>query len=189
MNADEIKNAALAELGYTEEQNLHSDDDNGVNIMNRAYPRVLSLALQSYEWSFAKQAEEITEREEVDGKYKYKYTLPVDSLYLRGKYSDDKYTYPLQRYEQNGDDFYTDSEKLFIVYTKKVCEESMPAYFVEYLVYKLASNCCTKITGDRELLQELVTREQVSFGEAKNTDIKQQAVRIVPTGAFTDVRF
>jgi hypothetical protein len=35
----------------------------------------------------------------------------------------------------------------------------------------------------------MVTREQVSFGEAKNTDIKQQEVRIVPTGAFTDVRF
>lgn len=189
MNIDEIKYAALAELGYTEEPNFHSDDDNGVNILNRAYNRVLSLALQSYEWSFAKQAEEITEREEVNEKYKYKYTLPVDSLYLRGKYSDENYSFPLARYEQNGEDFYTDSEKLFIVYTKKVCEETMPAYFVEYLIYKLASTCCTKITGDRELLQEIITREQVAFAEAKNTDIKQQAVRVVSTGSFTDVRF
>lgn len=189
MNKDEIKYAALAELGYTEEPNFSSDDDNGVNILNRAYDRVLSLALQSYEWSFAKQAEQITNPQTGGVKYKYKYTLPVDLEYLRGKYSDENYSRPLARYEQNGDLFYTDSPTLYIIYTKKVCEETLPAYFVQYLIYKLASTCCTKITGDRELLQEIITREQVAFSEAKNTDIKQQSVRVVPTGAFTDVRY
>lgn len=35
----------------------------------------------------------------------------------------------------------------------------------------------------------MITREQVAFADAKNADIKQQEVRILPTGVFTDVRF
>lgn len=188
MERDEIKYAALAELGYTEEPNFSSDEDNGVNILNRAYPNIYSLALQSYDWSFSKHKEEL-DGTTTTGRYKYEFDLPEDLLYLRGQYSDESYSLPVYRYERNGSKLYTNYPKIYIEYTKKVCEDTLPSYFVDYLIYKLASKCCTKITGDSALLQEMITREQVAFADAKNADIKQQEVRILPTGVFTDVRF
>lgn len=188
MERDEIKYMALAELGYTEEPNFSSDEDNGVNILNRAYPSIYSLALQSYEWSFSKQKTTLTGTT-ATGRYKYQFTLPDDLLYLRGQYSDSKYRTPVYHYERNGDKLYADVSTLYIEYTKKVCEDTLPAYFVDYFIYKLACKCCTKITGDSNLLQELVSRESMAFADAKNADIKQQEVRVLPTGVFTDVRF
>ena len=71
----------------------------------------------------------------------------------------------------------------------QVCEEELPAYFTEYLIYKLARKLCTRLTGDNNLLQEIMLNEQQTFNAAKNSDIKQQNVRVLPTGTFTDVRF
>lgn len=189
MTREEIKYAALAELGYTEEPNFDADDDNGVNHINTAYPRIYSLALQSFDWSFAYIKEEVDDRTSSTGKYKYKYELPEDLLYLRGVYSDESCRMVIKHFERNGNTVYTNSPNLYISYTKKVCEDELPAYFVEYLIYKLASQACTKVTGDQNLLQELMNKELLAFTTAKNADISQQPVRILPTGTFVDVRY
>lgn len=190
MISTEIKAEALKELGYTEEPNFDSDDDNAVNAINSCYERVYSLALQEYEWSFSiVKTEVLTPTTQTTGGYKYEFELPDDLLYLRGVFADDSYSNTIDKYERNGKLFYTNSPKLFIEYTKKVCEEELPAYFTEYLIYKLARKLCTRITGDKDLLQEMMMNEQQSFNAAKNSDIKQQQVRILPTGTFVDVRF
>lgn len=188
MNANEIKYEALKELGYTEEPDFNSDDDNAVNAINGGYSLTYKLALTSFNWSFAMKKDTLL-KEDNEGKYKYVYTLPDDLLYIRGLYSDEQYQNTIDRYERNGDKIYTDSPELNIVYTSEVDEEELPPYFLEYFVYALARRNCTKITGDRDLLQEILHNEQVSYSVAKNTDIKQQAVRVLPTGVFTDVRF
>lgn len=187
MDANEIKYEALKELGYTEEPNFSADSDNAVNAINGSYERQYNLALTSYDWSFAKQTVEL-EANDNTGKYKYYYELPTDCIYLREICSDASYSMHVNRYERNGAYIYTDSPTLFVVYTRKICEEQLPAYFTEYFIYSLARKNCTKITGDQNLLQEMVQNEQVAYSVAKNTDIKQQEVHILPTGAFTDVR-
>lgn len=189
MTRDEIKYEALKELGYTEEPDFEADDDNAVNALNGSYTRIYHLALQSFDWSFAIQREHVEYQQQSTGRYKYVYELPDDLLYLRNVYADDKYTLPLKRYERNGRLLYTNAPDIYIDYTKAVCEDTLPAYFVDYLIYKLARKCCTKITGDNNLLSEMVQNEQLAFNEAKNADIKQQEVRVLPTGTFTDVRF
>jgi hypothetical protein len=187
MNADEIKFEALKELGYTEEPNFDADDDNGVNAMNGSYNRMYELALTSYDWSFAKKKEELT-RQNSTGKYRYYYTLPEECLYLRELFGDPKYSLEVDRYDRNGLNIYTDSPELYVVYTKRISEEELPAYFTEYFIYMLARKNCTKITGDKDLLQEVIQEEQVAYSVAKNTDIKQQEVRVLETGVFTSVR-
>lgn len=188
MDVNEIKYEALKELGYTQEPNFSADDDNAVNAINGSYERQYNLALTSYDWSFAKQRVELTATASI-GKYKYYYMLPSDCIYVRELCSDAEYSTPIRMYERNGSYIYTDSPTLFVCYTKKICEEELPAYFTEYFIYSLARKNCTKITGDRDLLQEMIQNEQVAYSVAKNTDIKQQEVRILPTGAFTDVRY
>ena len=188
MDANEIKYEALKELGYTEEPNFSSDEDNAVNAINGSYERQYNLALTSYDWSFAKQKTALTAMANT-GKYKYYYELPENCIYLRELCADSSYSTHIYMYERNGNIIYTDSPTLYVTYTKKICEEELPAYFTEYFIYSLARKNCTKITGDRDLLQEMLQNEQTAYSVAKNTDIKQQEIRILPTGAFTDVRF
>ena len=187
MTVDEIKYEALKELGYTEEPNFDADDDNAVNAINGSYDRLYALALTSYDWSFAKQKASLTKQSN-SGKYKYVYELPEDCLYIRSLYCDDNYSNVIDCYSRNGSYLYTDSDKLNVIYTKRICEEELPAYFTEYFIYMLARKNCTKITGDRNLLSEMISNEQLSFNSAKNTDIKQQEVRILDTSVFTAVR-
>ena len=187
MNANEIKYEALRELGYTEEPDFNSDEDNAVNAMNGSYPLVYKLTLTSFDWSFAKRKDGLV-RMENEGKFKYRYLLPNKLLYIRGLYSDVNFNTTVERFERNAGVIYTDSPELYIVYTTEIDEEDLPPYFIEYFVYALARRNCTKITGNRDLLQEMMQNEQVAYSVAKNTDIKQQEVRILPTGAFTDVR-
>lgn len=187
MEVNEIKYEALKELGYVEEPNFAADDDNAVNAINESYDRMYHLALTSYDWSFAKQKASLAKQDNT-GRYKYVYTVPDDCLYIRNMYSDENYTNVIDTYERNGGYIYTDSPNLYIVYTKEICEEELPAYFTEYLIYTLARKNCTKITGNRDLLNELINSEHLAFNSAKNTDIKQQEVRILDTSVFTSVR-
>lgn len=187
MDADEIKYEALKELGYTEEPNFSADNDNAVNAINGSYERQYNLALTSYDWSFAKQKTGLTANA-ATGKYKYYYVLPTDCIYLRELCSDSEYNNHIYLYERNGEYIYTDSPSLYVTYTKKICEDELPAYFTEYFIYSLARKNCTKITGDQNLLQEMLQNEQTAYSVAKNTDIKQQEIRILPTGAFINVR-
>lgn len=187
MDAIGIKYEALRELGYTEEPDFNSDEDNAVNAMNGSYPLVYKLTLTSFDWSFAKRKDALV-RMENEGKYKYRYSLPNKLLYIRGLYSDVNFNTTVERFERNAGVIYTDSPELYIIYTTEIDEEDLPPYFIEYFAYALARRNCTKITGNRDLLQEMMQNEQVAYSVAKNTDIKQQEVRILPTGAFTDVR-
>ena len=187
MDANEIKFEALKELGYTEEPDFDANEDNGVNAINGSYNRQYRLALSSYDWSFAKKQQTLT-RSNATGKYKYYYTIPLDSIYIRGIYTDESCEKTIDRYERNGDKIYTDEANMYIIYTSEINEQELPAYFTEYFIYMLARKNCTKITGDKDLLQEMMNSEQTAYSIAKNTDIKQQEVRILPTGAFVDVR-
>lgn len=188
MDANEIKYAALNELGYTEEPDFDADEDNAVNAMNLSYTRISHLALTSYDWSFARKVARLDAVPSDVGKYKYYFVLPVGWLYIRGVYSDENLSRVIDNYERNDDRVYCDSPTMWVEYTAEINETDLPAYFVEYLIYLLARKNCTKITGDKDLLQEMIQNEQMSFNEAKNTDIKQQKVRILDTGVFTDVR-
>ena len=50
-----------------------------------------------------------------------------------------------------GGNLYTDSSKCYIDYRKKVCEENLAPYFVEYLRLTGAYMLCHQITGDTNL--------------------------------------
>ena len=188
MNRNEIKYLALQELGYVEFPDFDSETDNAVNAINNQYEHIYSLALQAFNWSFSESFNELNDPEEVDGEYKYKFELPSDLLYLRGVYLDDKGSV-VRDYKIVGDYIYSHSDTLFVSYTIKLCEERLPAYFIEYLKYRIARQLCLNLTGDKDLLQAIFASETVAFSDAKNIDLTQRRVRVLPTGAFTDVRF
>lgn len=188
MNRNEIKYLALQELGYVEAPDFDSDEDNAVNAINNQYEHIYSLTLQSFNWSFTERYTKLPDPSEVDGEYKYRFDLPTDLLYLRGVYSDDSSSI-VKDYKIVGGYIYCNSIELYVSYTIKICEELLPEYFVEYLKFRLARQLCNTLTGDKDLLQTIYTSETVAFADAKNIDLTQRRVRVLPTGAFTDVRF
>lgn len=188
MNRNEIKYLALQELGFVEFPDFDSEEDNAVNAINNQYEHIYSLCLQAFNWSFSERFTELQNPTEVDGKYKYKFDLPNDLLYLRGVYGDDKLSV-IRDYKIVGEHLYSNEQTVFVSYTLKLCEEQLPSYFIEYLKFRLARQLCQNLTGDKDLLQTIYTSETVAFADAKNIDLTQRRVRVLPTGAFTDVRF
>lgn len=189
MDINDIKFLALQELGRTERPDFVGSDDNDVRIINNQYDYILSLALENYSWSFANYKQEVEDPEEqTEGKYKYKYTLPEDCLFVRQRFTSDNYTSVLYDYEQVDDELYCNSPQLYISYTKKVAEKNLPSYFVDYLKYLLASRLCQLVTGDGNLLQILEQRKEQAFSNARNVDIRQKPVKSLNVTALTDIR-
>lgn len=191
MHANDIKYLALCELGYTTEPDFNDDGDHAVNAVNHQYEHLYNLALTAYEWFFASFFERLEGKEierEERGSYLYEFEVPQDLLFLRGQYTDEQGGV-LRNYLFDGQKIYANYPVIYIRYTKKVCEELLPPYFIEFLKYKIAAKLCQMLTGDRDLLQLLVARESEAFNEAKNADINQRPVVILPTNPFIDVRY
>lgn len=189
MNKDDIKYLTLIELGYNTRPEFINSEDNGVNLINDQYDFVMNLALTSYNWSFATKRVELTsELNTNNNKYKYQYFLPEDVLFVRGVYGDDKFRSSIKDFEIYDKRVFIDETTCFADYTKKIVESNMPSWFIDYFKNLLARKLCMNVTGDKELLQLLMMNEQTSYAEAKNADMKQRAVQIMPNGAFITVR-
>lgn len=189
MNKDDIKYLALVELGYNTKPDFVNSDDNVARLINDQYEFVMSLALSSYNWSFASKKAQLTQSNNTNStKYRFQYQLPEDAIFVRGVYDDSQYRSIIADYEMYTSHIFTDSNACYIEYTKRVIEDSLPAWFVDYLKNLLARKVCKNATGDNDLLQLLSINEQQSYADAKNADMKQRAVQIMPNGSFITIR-
>ena len=180
MGIDEVKFLALQDLGRVEMPDFVSSDENDVRTINNQYNFIVSLVLQSYNWSFCTFKTKLDDPEELlvpFGRFKYKYTMPAKCLYIKGWYSDEKMEHEIHDYEQQGISIYSNSPEMWLDYTKKVSESEMPAYFIDLLRYTLSSKLCPILTGDNNLYQLLEMNRARAFEVAKNTDFRQSKVK------------
>lgn len=187
MEKEDIKYLVLSALGYVEKPDFVQSDDNAVRIVNDQYEHYLSLAIASNQWNFF-IARKGLEREDAEGKYRYKYELPEDMEILNNPYSDDKYSYVISDFETVGGYLYTNSQKCYIEYRRKVCEDMLAPYFVEFFRLYMAYNLCMLVTGDSNLEQSLHLRWMDALNQARALDYAQKATRILDTGVYTGVR-
>lgn len=187
MTKDDIKYLVLNSLGYVERPDFVQSDDNAVKIVNAQYEHYLSLCISMNKWNFFTKQVEL-EKENNTGKFKYKYELPEDMEIVNNVYTNDKYTRPMPRFEMYGGYIYTDCDKCFIDYRRKVCEGALAPYFIEYFRLYMAYGLCQNITGDKDLEQSLLAKAQYAFEQAKGLDAIQKPVKILDSGVFADVR-
>lgn len=190
-SADDIKYLAMSLLGRKDKPDFVTSEEPDVQKINFIYPGIMYHTLQRYRWGFARKYVELKKNENsLGGRFRNDFALPEDFLYLRGCYSNDRYTSPIREREINLVDrvINTDSEKCFIEYTRYVEERKLPQYFVEYIKFKIALDACMDITGDTDLLQILDKRETFEWINATNIDARQQRVRELDTGTFINVR-
>ena len=189
-NASDIKYMAMSLLGRKDKPNFVNSNEPDVQKINFLYPLVMYHTLQRYRWGFARKYIQLQKSNVEGGKYRNNFALPNDFIYLRGCYSDNRYSRSIRERDLNEVDrvINTDSETCYIEYTRYVDESKLPMYFIEYIKQKIAFDACMDITGDTDLLQILDKREQFEWINATNIDARQQRVKEVDTGVFVDVR-
>lgn len=187
MTKDDIKYLVLTSLGYVERPDFVQSDDNAVKMVNDQYEHYLSLCISTNKWNFFTKQVELL-RTNNTGKYSYKYALPDDVELINNVYTDDKYTRTLPNYEMYGGYIYSNSEKCFIDYRRKVCENALAPYFIEYFRLFMAFSLCQSITGDKNLEESLQAKAQYAFDLARSLDNLQKPVKILDSGIFADVR-
>ncbi len=189
-SASDIKNLALFELGFPDEIDFSDSTIEVVQKVDRIYSTSLLFVLSNYPWRFILKRIELDDRTDAtdSNKYRYNFTTPVGMLTIRTIYSDANYNNPVREYETYPNYINTDSPTCFIWYSGIVDEEEFPKYFVDYFKYKLAVDLCFNLTGDNQLLANLVKMEQAMLISAKNIDAKQNKTRIVRSSPFTQIR-
>ena len=187
MTKDEIKYLVLNSLGYVEQPDFVQSDDNAVKAVNAQYEHYLSLCISMNKWIFFTTQVELT-REDNTGKFKNKYELPTDVEMINNVYTDAKYTRTMPKYEMYGGYIYSDFDKCFIDYRRKVCEGALAPYFIEFLRLYMAYGLCQNVTGDKDLEQSLLAKANYAFEQAKALDNLQKPVKILDSGVFADVR-
>lgn len=187
MKKDDIKYLVLTALGYVERPDFVQSDDNAVKLVNQEYEHYLSLCVSKNKWNFFKAQQQLT-REDNTGKYKNKYEVPDDMEILNNAFTDEKYRSPLRDYEMYEGYIYTDSDTCYVDYQKKVCENALAPYFIEWMRLYMAYNLCQNITGDETLEQSLYIRAERAYADAKALDNAQKPARILDSGIYAAVR-
>ena len=132
------------------------------------------------------------EEEAYYGKYKYRYDIPDRCLFIRKRYmryANEQLSGEVYDYEIIGNHLYCDYPELWIEYTGKLAESELPAPFIDFLKYFVASELCHTLTGDNNLLQYLIAKKESAFKQAKNTDLRQGPVKSLKPYAYTSVRY
>lgn len=186
MKKIEIINRALTKLGAN---NIKSLDEKTIEAETAliTYDESLSSLLSELDWHFALKEDDLTPSKRVAKWRKGNYfDLPSDVLNIV-EVSVPPSTY----WRQEGDHIFTEANSFGIVYVSKCTNESLfPAYFIDALVYKLASDMCYKITNSSEKTAQfldLYKGEFLPIARTKNARAKSSPV--VNDGYWTDSMF
>lgn len=179
----EIKKKSLFLLG----NDINKLDEETKESLNVNYEDIIIKSLSKYRWRFARRTEEIEGEEIENNKYKYQSNLPSNFICLINIFTDIKETNINNDYNLT-DKIYTNIKKNYVKYIKRLTTSKLPIYFVEYLIYELASEWCYNLTGDSDLLQLLETKKKEKFEIACNIDSRQGQPYVPLYNPFNDIR-
>jgi hypothetical protein len=136
---------ALTKMGGVPIQSLQ-DPTREAQVASILYQSILDSETSDYPWSFAAAKIELnqTTTTPLDPRWQFQYQLPSDYLIIRDCFDQSGYNCA---YEILGDFAYSSAPRLFAEYTQKQSERSLPEYFVDALVSRLAFEFTKSIVG------------------------------------------
>ena len=187
---NELKNLVLFRLGFPNDVDFTDTTNPDVIKINKIYEIVKQGALANNTWNFALKMENLANKTEVSDKpYKYRYDMPSDIIDVKKTAYTGVQRYGVVRsYEIKDGYFYTDYSDVWLEYVYDPEEEAYPAYFVDFLSYKISASACEPMTGDRELLQILVQQEQFYLKRALRMDSKNVRTKQVRSQPLINIR-
>ena len=133
-------------------------------------------------WHFATRTAVLARHtEEPINGYKYKFQLPVDSLYVV-KSSDRFY----EIYER---DLYANSTEIKIEYVYPVLEENLPMYFIKALEYNLAAQFAIPLTGNTTRAEYYAKLYQITVKKARFADASQRPNDAIEDSPYIQARY
>jgi len=144
-----ICSQALLLLGSTSISSF-SDGTAPASIAQVIYPKVKAQTLGMYPWSFSLTKTQLAQSASTPLSYwQYAYSLPSDMVngVPRKVFVSNNTNAPnLTDYEIQGAELLSQEQTIFIDYQRDVNEQSMPAYFVQLLIYQVAWHLAEPVT-------------------------------------------
>tara|TARA_B100001057_G_scaffold385082_1_gene391743 strand:+ start:188 stop:802 length:615 start_codon:yes stop_codon:yes gene_type:complete len=144
-----ICSQALLLLGSTSISSF-SDGTAPASIAQVIYPKVKAQTLGMYPWSFSLTKTQLARSASTPLSYwQYGYALPSDMVngVPRKVFVSNNTNAPnLTDYEIQGAELLSQEQTIFIDYQRDVNEQSMPAYFVQLLIYQVAWHLAEPVT-------------------------------------------
>lgn len=147
---ESICSAALHLLGVESIDSLEDEDDVAATC-NALYQTAKDAAISEYPWRFAIQKSQLTRLTDTpENEWKYAFQLPSD---IEGGphavfNSGDEGAVPIKNWELFGNKIFSNEESLWIDHRVSVVEAKFPPYFVQFMVFEMASLLAVPITED-----------------------------------------
>ena len=133
-------------------------------VASNLYEDTVRDILTKTRWRFASKKMELSRlTTEPLNQWKYQFQLPIDMLMLIR-------TYPTSNYEIYQDKLYTNNADVEIDYIYRVNEQFFPAYFVDALIYRLASKFAIPVTDDAAKGAEMRANYEILIKQARQAD-------------------
>lgn len=182
----EVANTAATLLGQGTTLLSLSDDDDVARAINQVLDLQRRAVLRAHFWNFALgRAELAADPTPPTFDWSARYLLPGDYLNLREMYPREvawriEGKYLLADY----------GSPIRIVYTRDVTNiGDWDALAVDALAAKLAHTICYRVTGNRELRQDMLAEYKMKLREARHMDaIEGENTRAVDIDVFQDAR-
>ncbi|MFI3241497.1 MAG: hypothetical protein R3Y43_02905 [Alphaproteobacteria bacterium] len=156
-------------------------------VAKNLYSIIKNSLISSYPWNFALRQQKLNKLEEAPiADFQYAYFLPTDCLRVISAGYDNR-TRGLS-YVISENKLYSNVNDIVIQYVASVEEESMPSFFVEMLIGKLASDFCLSLTESTSRAEFLLKRFEDDFKRAKLIDAQQSTTKTFEDFSLIDVR-
>ena len=148
------------------------EDTAEAEVANQLYESTLQNLLASYPWRFAlvqKTLARLTDKPISD--YQYAYQLPNDCVRVLSAGQNVKSSG--LNYKIVGQKLYTNAENVVLNYIRRPEENAFPAFFVEALIGKLATEFCLPLTESTTRTDYVKKMSETSIATARLVDSQQ----------------
>ena len=151
----DIANMALALVGG-ERITSFTEDSKSAVLVDQFYEQVYRASLQEFNWRCAivQKALASDSTSPVFTEWAYRYRMPTDPLCLRVI----SFNNPRLIFDTEQEFIYTNESEIKIKYVGRITEGRLDPQAARYIYYRLASNICFDLTGDR-LRQESIASQ------------------------------
>jgi len=167
-----VFNMALAAIGGNQFSSLNNPGEQSKEaaVCNLYYGQVRRDALESFNWGFALRLESLALREgNGTPLYPYRYALPADCLApvrVSGDGSDSALNYLVR-----GDEIWCAALPAWLEYVADVTDiNSMPAYFIDILVYGMAVRIALPLRNDVQVREAMLVMHHSALTEGMQKD-------------------
>ena len=164
-----------------------TDGTHESNVCSVMYDTTKKSLLYYTFWNFAIIKHQMNRLSETptDAKFLYAFSLPADVIRIRSIFNENgnvDYTY-----KKEGQKIFSNDTTAFVEYVQDMAETTMPSFFIEALVSKVATEINEAITASGSLTQRLANDFQQKLRAARIADGQENPPQnIMPSGRLIE---